>query len=90
MKNNNIFKSLDVEIKELEVQIAKLRLDLAEKERKKEILQEQRGSDSLGIDRNERSIHIGETVELLTSSKTGPFKGQTRAIVVGRLKRHSR
>ena len=35
MKNNNIFKSLDVEIKELEVQIAKLRLDLAEKERKK-------------------------------------------------------
>ena len=89
-KDTNTFsKSLEVEIKELEVQITKLRLNLAEKERKREILQEQQGINSLGIDRNKRAIHRGDRFELLTPSKIGPFKGETHAIVVGRSKRHS-
>ena len=87
-KDANTYKSLEIEIKELEVEIAKLRLNLAEKERKKELLKEQQGSDSLGIDRNERAIHKGDRVKLLTPSKAGPFKGETHAIVGGRSKRH--
>ena len=93
MKNKNTSsstKNLENEIKELELQIAKLRLDLAEKEKTKELLQNQHKRGSLGFDRNKNPIHIGQTVELLTLSKTGPFKGQTHAIVVGRSKRCSR
>ena len=59
-------KALDVEIKNLELEIARLRLDLAEKERQKEVLQEKKGDNFLGIDQNKRQIYVGGTVELLT------------------------
>ena len=87
-KDANTYKSLEIQIKELELEIAKLRLNLAEKEQKKERLREQQGSDSLGIDRNERAIQKGDKVQLLTPSKAGPFKGEKHAIVVGRSRRH--
>ena len=84
-------KSIDIEIKELEVAIAELRLDLAEKERKKELLiQEKRNGDRLGIDKYEAPVHIGDRVKLHTPSKTGPFKGETHAIVLGMSKRMSK
>ena len=87
---NTSNKSIDLEIKQIEVEIAKLHLEIAEKERKKELLQEQRGKNSLGIDKYEHSVHVGDKVKLHTPSNTGPFKGETHAIVVGRSKRHSR
>ena len=81
-------KSIDVEIKKLELEIAQLWFDLAEKEKQKELLEELKSSESLGIDRYERPIYEGDIVRILTPSKKGPFKAAERAVVIGRSKRH--
>ena len=89
MKTENITsKERDVEIKKLELEIAQLRLELSQKERQKEVLEEKKETKSLGIDRRERQIFAGDTVELLTSSQRGPFRGVKYAIALGLSKRH--
>ncbi len=51
MKSENASsKTFDVEIKKLELEIARLQLDLAEKERQREVLQEKKGDNFIGID----------------------------------------
>ena len=91
-------KSIEVEIKELELSIARLELDLSKKRKQRRDLQKQqekesiglkREKESIGLDRYERSIQEGDTVRILTPSRSGPFKGQTHAVVVGRSRRHS-
>ena len=79
-------KDKDIEIKKLELEIAQLRLELATKERKKEVLEE---TKSLGIDRSERQIYSGDTVELLTPSQKGPFRGVKKAIALELSRRHT-
>ena len=88
--NYTSLNNLDVEIQILELEIAKLRLGLAEKQKQKEVLQELQSSDSLGIDRHGQPIYTGDTVELLTLSRKGEFKGEDRAIVLGRSKGYTR
>ena len=82
-------KDKDVEIKKLELEIAQLQLELAKKERKKEVLEEQKETNSLGIDRSERQIFSGDTVEVLTSSQKGPFRGEKKSIALELSRRHT-
>ena len=82
-------KDLDVKIKKLELETAQLLLELAKKERKKEVLEEQKETKSLGIDRSERQIYSGDTVEVLTSSQKGPFWGEKKAIALELSRRHT-
>ena len=81
---------LDVKVKKLELEIAQLRLALSEKEKQKEELEALQTGESLGIDRREREIYVGDTVQILTPSRKGPFKGEKEAIVIGKSSRHER
>ena len=67
---NTSSKDLNVEIRKLELGIAKLKLDLIEKENRIKDLQElQTSNKSLDIDCFGRPIFLGDTVKLLTSSR---------------------
>ena len=88
MKTEDIStKSIEVEIKELELQIARLELDLSKKQQERRDLHELQEKESIGFDRHERLIREGDTVRILTPSKSGPFKEETHAVVIGRSKR---
>ena len=81
-------KSIEIEIKELELHIARLELDLSKKRQERRDLQELQEKESIGSDCHERLIREGDTVRILTPSKSGLFKGETHAVVIGRSRRH--
>ena len=88
MKSENASsKTFDVEIKKLELEIARLQLDLAEKERQREVLQEKKGDNFLGIYRNERKKYVNDTVKLFNQSKTGFFQGRASCDSCGKLEK---
>ena len=84
-------RDLDVKIKQLEVDIAKLQLTIAEKEKHKEELQELKSNViPIATDRREQPIFIGSVVEVLTRSSKAEFKGIKNAVVIGKSKSYPR
>ena len=69
-------RDLDVKIKQLELDIAKLQVTIAEKEKHKEELQEIKlNVIPLAADRREHPIFAGSVVKVLTPSSKAELKG---------------
>ena len=84
-------RDLDVKIKQLELDIAKLQLTIAEKEKHKEELQEIKLNEiPLATDRREHPIFAGSIVKVLTPSSKVEFKGVKNAVVIGKSKSYPR
>ena len=84
-------RDLDVKIKQLELDIAKLQLTIAEKEKHKEELQEIKlNVIPLATDRKEQPIFSGSVVKVLTPSSKAEFKGVKNAVVIGKSKSYPR
>ena len=80
-----------MKIKQLELDIAKLQLTIAEKEKHKEELQEIKlNVIPLATDRREQPIFAGSVVKVLTPSSKAEFKGVKNAVVIGKSKSYPR
>lgn len=92
MKTDSALRTnTNVEIKELELELAGLKLLVAKKEQQIESLRElQSKSEPIGYDRRDQPIFCRDRVKLLTRGTKAEFKGIKEVIVLGRSTRYQK
>ena len=87
MKTSNNELDQQLEIKQLQHELEALQISIIRKENRLKQLQKQlkkeESEDSPPLDKYGTPIKLQSYVKLLTTSKSGPFKGQTHATVSG-------